>query len=109
MSGVPLMDHNEMLLRYVYIPLAALSGSISSFGARRWQTMSKSRVFLTIMTGFSFAAFVAPWMAHRFIGISEDDARGVVAITYLSGIGGHLLIPAILKWMERVIGAGEAK
>lgn len=103
------MSTDEFLLRYVYIPLAAFTGAISSLGARRWRTMSKSKILLAVFMGATFAMFVTPWAAHAIMGIKEDDARGTVALTYLFGIAAHIILPWLIQRIERMIGTGDVQ
>lgn len=99
------MDHNDILLRFVYLPLAALTGAISSLGARRWRSMHRGQVAFVLLTGVSFALFVTPYVAHEWVGIREDDARGVVALTYLFGFGAHLLLPWAVRRVMKLTGS----
>lgn len=101
------MPHEDFLIKYLYIPLAALAGAISSLGARRWRNMSKGKIALAILMGSTFALFVTPWVAHEYIGVKEDDARAIVALTYLFAIAAHLILPWIIHRLERLIGTGE--
>lgn len=103
------MDQHDFLVRYLYIPLAALAGAVSSLGARRWQSMTRTKMVLTIFIGATFAIFVTPWAAHEFIGVREDDARGTVALTYLFAIGAHVLLPWLIQKLERLIGSGDTQ
>ncbi|KMS54730.1 hypothetical protein [Sphingobium cupriresistens] len=103
------MNHEDLLVRYLYIPLAALAGAVSSLGARRWRTMTKAKMAMTVLMGATFAIFVTPWAAHQFIGVDESDARGTVALTYLFAIGAHVLLPWLIQRLERLIGAGDAQ
>lgn len=103
------MDQNELLLRYVYIPMAALAGAVSSLGARRWRSMSKGKMLLTILMGASFSIFVTPWAAHEFVNVPEGDARAIVALTYLFAIAAHIILPWLIQRLERIIGSGDAQ
>lgn len=100
-----MMDHNEILLRFVYLPLAALTGAISSLGARRWRQMHKGQVAFVIFTGVTFALFVTPYVAHEWLGVKENDARAVVALTYLFGFGAHLLLPWVVRRIGKLTGS----
>ena len=98
------MDHNDILLRYVYLPLAALTGAISSLGARRWRQMGRGQIALVIVTVFSFGYFVAPALSHSLFGIDETDARKVAAVVWVFSWGWHVLLPAITARAARAIG-----
>ena len=103
------MNHDEWLVRYVYIPLAALMGAVSSLGARKWRTMSRMQILLTVIMGTSSAIFLTPWAAHQFFNVKEDDARAIVALTYLFGFGAFIVLPRLTEWMTKMIGAGETR
>ncbi|KMS58685.1 hypothetical protein [Sphingobium cupriresistens] len=103
------MNTDELLVRYLYIPLAALAGAVSSLGARRWRTMTKAKMAMTVLMGATFAIFVTPWAAHEFVGVDEGDARATVALTYLFAIGAHVLLPWLIQKLERLIGAGDTQ
>lgn len=99
------MSQDEILLRYVYLPLAAIGGAISSLGARRWRQMGKGQMAFAVFTGVSFALFVTPFVAHSWFGISETDARAIVALTYVFGFGAHLLLPWVIRRVVKLIGS----
>lgn len=101
------MAHDDIMVRFVYIPLAALMGAVSSLGARRWRSMTKTKMALAILMGATFAMFVTPWAAREFIGVKEDDARAIVALTYLFAIAAHIILPWIIQKLERLIGTGD--
>lgn len=103
------MSHEDFMVRYVYIPLAALMGAISSLGARQWRSMTRRKIALAIFMGATFAMFVTPWAAHSFIGVKEGDARATVALTYLFGIAAHIILPWIIQRLEKMIGTGEGQ
>jgi hypothetical protein len=103
------MSQDEILLRYVYVPLAALMGAIPSLGARQWRSMTTRKIVLAIFMGATFAMFVTPWAAHAFMGVKEGDARATVALTYLFGIAAHIILPWIIARLERMIGTGESQ
>lgn len=103
------MSKDELLVRYVYIPLAALMGAVSSLGARKWRQMNRWQVILTVTMGTSSAIFLTPWAAHQFFDVREDDARAIVALTYLFGFGAFIILPRLTEWMTKVLGAGETR
>lgn len=103
------MDHDEWMVRYVYIPLSAFMGAVSSLGARKWRSMSRLQIALTVIMGTSSAIFLTPWAAHRFFGVQEDDARGVVALTYLFGFGAFIILPRLTEWMLKILGTGDTQ
>ena len=107
--GKRTMSEHDWLVRYLYIPLAALMGALSSLGARRWQGMSKGRVTFEVVVHASFAMFVTPWAAQKFVGVSMDDARAIVGLTYLFAFAAPVLLPRFKHWLERLVGTGDTQ
>lgn len=103
------MSKDELLVRYVYIPLAALMGAVSSLGARKWRQMNRAQIIMTLIMGTTSAIFLTPWVAHKFFDVREDDARAIVALTYLFGFGAFIFLPKLTEWMGKVFGAGESQ
>lgn len=103
------MSKDELLVRWIYIPLAALMGAVSSLGARKWRHMNRTQVVLTLIMGTTSAIFVTPWAAHQFFGVKEDDARAIVALTYLFGFGAFIFLPKLTEWMIKFFGPGETR
>lgn len=101
------MTHDDIMVRYLYVPLAALMGALSSLGAKRWRGMSRGRLTFEVLTHASFAMFVTPWAAHRFIGVSMNDAREIVGLTYLFGFAAPVLLPKLKTWLEGKTGTGD--
>lgn len=94
-------------VRMGYTILAALSGAITSLAFMSWREMDWKTIVLTVFVGFSFALFVAPWIAHALMGINEGDARAVSMITYTSAAGAHIILPRIIRWVGGLVGAKE--
>lgn len=103
------MHVDDFLLQWVYLPLAALTGAISSFGQRRMRNMTRGQIVLNILMSTSFSFFVTPWFAHEWLGIAETAARQMVAITFLFGFGAHILLPVFIKMLERIVGKGDVE
>lgn len=103
------MNHDEWMVRYIYIPLAALTGAVSSLGARKWQTMGTAQIALSLVMGTSSAIFLTPWIAHQFLGIDEKDARAAVGLTFLVGFSAFLLLPRLTDWLMKFFGTGDAR
>jgi len=101
------MNHDEWMARYVYIPLAALMGAVSSLGARKWRQMNRMQIMLTLVMGTTSAIFLTPWVAHKFFDVREDDARAIVALTYLMGFGAFIFLPKLTEWAGKIFGAGD--
>lgn len=103
------MDHMpEGLIRFVYLTTAAIAGSVTALGAMRWRDMTRVEVALTLMTGFFFAIFVTPWIAHAWLGVAENDIRAVAGLTYVFGSASNILLPVVIRRLRKALGEGEA-
>lgn len=103
--GTYRVDHNDFLPRFVYLPLAALTGALSSLGSRHWRHMTKRKAAFVLVTGVSFGLFVTPFVAHSWLGVQEDDARAIVAITYLMAFGADIMLPWVLRQIRKLAGS----
>lgn len=103
------MHLDDFLMQWVYLPLAALTGAISSFGQRRIRNMSRGQIGLNIMMSACFSFFVTPWFALEWLGIPETAARKMVALTFLFGFGGHILLPVFIDMLKRLVGKGDVE
>lgn len=99
-------EYHSFMLRYLYIPLAALAGAITSLASSRTNTMTKTDMFLTFTVGFSFAIFVTPWIATSWFGIENTNVRAIAGLTYVFGAGSNILLPVLIDHFKRVVGAG---
>ena len=99
------MDHNDILARFVWFPLAALTGALSSLGARQWRNMSRGQMAFTVLTGFGFGYFVAPAIASGLFGIPENDVRNVCAVIWGMSFGWHVLLPVMVKRAAKLFGS----
>jgi hypothetical protein len=100
--------HDNDFFRFSYIALAAVSGAFTALGFLKWQDMSRSEILLTLVGGFSFAIFAAPWIAHDWMGIAETNTRALAALTYVFGSGSNILLPTIIRAVKRFLGTGDA-
>lgn len=100
-------DFHSFLIRHLYIPLAAVAGSISALASTKVQSMSRWDVAVTFFAGFFFAIFVTPWVAASWFNIEDDNVRAIAGLTYLFGAGSNILLPFMLDQLKRVIGSGK--
>jgi hypothetical protein len=94
------VDLHEFLVRYGYIPLAAIAGAITSLAVARSQDMTKTDMVLTFTVGFSFAIFVTPWIAVSVFGIEAANIRAIAGLTYVFGAGSNILLPVLIDWVK---------
>lgn len=100
-----MLGSDDTLLRNLWIFLAALAGGVTALAFLNHREMSRNEVGLTVFVGTTFSLFVVPWLAHRMLGISIDDTRGIVACCYIGAAGAYTFIPAIVKKFRN--GKGE--
>lgn len=98
---------HDFMLRYVYIPLAAIAGSISALASAKTQQMNRTDILLTFAAGFSFAIFVTPWLAVSVFGVNENNVRAIAGLTYIFGAGSNILLPVLIEQLKRVVGSRE--
>lgn len=102
------MDHvPEAFWRGVYVVGAAAAGALTAVGAAKWRDMSRIEVGLTLITGFTFAIFVTPWIAHEWLGIPETNYRAIAGLTYVFGSASNILLPLIIGRLRKLLGVGE--
>ncbi|WP_420142796.1 hypothetical protein [Sphingomonas sp.] len=89
--------------------MAALAGAITALSFKQWREMSTPEILMALAVGTSFAVFVAPWIAHNSLNVSESDARAVAGMTYIFGAGSNTLLPLLINWVKRFLGQGDAK
>jgi hypothetical protein len=98
------VDFHEFLIRYFYIPLAAVAGAISALASSNVRKMTNMELFLTFFAGFSFAVFVTPWIAVSWFGIDVNNVRAIAGLTYVLGAGSNVILPVLIEHMKRIIG-----
>lgn len=98
---------HDFMLRYVYIPLAAIAGSISALASAKTKLMSRTDILLTFAAGFSFAIFVTPWIAVSMFGVNENNVRAIAGLTYIFGAGSNVLLPVLIEQIKRLAGNRE--
>jgi len=99
----------DTFMRHGYIALAAIAGAITALGSAHWREMKPAEIMLMLITGFSFAIFVTPWVAHSIFGIDEGNTRAIAGLTYLFGSGWNLLLPVAIRKIKRMLGDGDAQ
>lgn len=102
------MDFHDFLLRYLYIPLAAIAGAITALASSKTSKMTRTDMLLTFTVGFSFAIFVTPWIATSWFGIESTNVRAIAGLTYVFGAGSNILLPVLIDHFKRVVGAAGA-
>lgn len=96
------MVENETLIKIGYTGLAAFAGAVSALAAMKWKEMWWTEILLTLFVGFSFAIFMAPWLAHMVF--RATDPRTVAALTYLMACGSNILLPYLIRKLRDRIG-----
>lgn len=96
------MIENETLIKIGYTALAAFAGAISALAAMKWKEMLWAEIGLTLFVGFSFAMFMAPWVAH--VVFRATDPRTVAGLTYLMACGSNVLLPYLIRKLRDRIG-----
>lgn len=94
-------------IRFGYTIFAALSGAITSLAFVKWKEMDFISICLTVFMSFTFSIYAAPYFAHLFFGINDNDPRAMQMVTYVSAIGAQSFLPAIILWARKKIGGGE--
>jgi len=103
------MDHiPDGFIRGAYVVAAALAGAITALGASRWREMTRVEVGITLLTGFAFAIFVTPWIAHEWMSIPETNVRAIAGLTYVFGSASNILLPLIIRKVRKILGEGES-
>lgn len=103
------MDEATALFRYTYVLMAALAGAVTALAFSKWRDLSRGEILLTLVAGFSFAVFVTPWAAEQFLGLEDNNVRGIAALTYIFGSGSNILLPVLIRWTGRLFGNGGPK
>ncbi|WP_069338320.1 hypothetical protein [Sphingobium yanoikuyae] len=88
-----------------YTIMAALAGAVTALAFRPWKKMTGLEIALTLFVGFSFAIFVSPWVAHSIMQVPANEPRAASFITYVMGAGSNILLPRIIQFFERLLGA----
>ncbi|QJR01139.1 hypothetical protein HH800_02345 [Sphingobium yanoikuyae] len=96
---------SEPFSAFAYTIMAALAGAVTALAFRPWKKMTGVEVALTLFVGFSFAIFVSPWVAHSIMHVPADEPRAASFITYVMGAGSNILLPRIIQFFERLLGA----
>jgi hypothetical protein len=97
------VEPSDSFLRNLYFAMSALCGSITALAYMKWKEMSRGEVALNVFLGLAFAFVVGPWIAHAWIGISENDARAICVISYMCGAGWPVIIPPMIGWLKRLV------
>lgn len=100
------MDEATALFRYTYVMMAAVAGAVTALAFSKWRDLTRGEIILTLLAGFSFAVFVTPWVAQQFLGLDDDNVRGIAALTYIFGSGSNILLPVVIRWTGRAFGGG---
>lgn len=103
------MDHNDPILRMVYTLMAAIAGAVTALAFMRWKDMGTTEIGLTLFVGASFAIFVTPWVAHIVFGVNQGDIRTVAALTYVTASGSNVLLPTLIRKLNKLLGAEEGQ
>jgi hypothetical protein len=101
------MDQSNPIVRLIYAAMAAFAGSVTALAFTRWKEMSRGEVALAVFTGFSFAMFVTPWIAHAIMGIPETDGRAISGLTYVFAAGSNALLPTLIHKLNRLMGTDK--
>lgn len=94
-------------LKHVWIAMSALAGSITALANMKYKEMSWVDIILTIFVGFAFAVIFVPWAASDWMGIAEDNLRGICAIVYIGGTAWNSLMPLAIRKIKQMIGGEE--
>ncbi len=84
--------------------IASVAGSVSGLAFMPWKDMGWREITLTLFVGTSCAFFVAPWLTYHIFGVPTDTGRTVAMTTYVTGVGAHILLPRIIKFLGRALG-----
>jgi hypothetical protein len=88
----------------LYALIAAMAGGISGLAFVRWKDMGWIEICLTIFVGTTCAFFVAPWLTYYLFGVPTDAGRTVAMTTYVTGVGAHILLPPLIRFLGRALG-----
>lgn len=92
-----MFGNEDSIIRSTWIFLAALAGGVTALAFMPWRQMKANEIALTVFVGTTFSLFVVPWLAHRALGIGENDLRGIVACCYIGAAGAYTFIPKLVK------------
>jgi hypothetical protein len=100
-----MINHDDPLLKLGLLMLAAFGGSVTALSFMKWQEMGWGQILLTFFTGFTFAIFVTPWLAHVAFGVTNDaDSQTLAGMTYVAASGSNVLLPLVIRWFGRAFG-----
>jgi len=98
-------------LKHVWIAMSALAGSITALANMKYKEMSWTDIMLTVFVGFAFAVIFVPYAASDWIGIDENNLRGICASVYIGGTAWNSLMPLVIRRFKKMLEAigGEDK
>lgn len=94
-------------LRHVWFVMSALAGSVTALAQMKYKEMTWVDIAFTLFTGFGFAVFFMPWVAHSIIRISETDERATNAMIYIGGTGWNILLPLAIQKVKGLLGGKD--
>lgn len=103
------MDHNDPILRPIYIFMAAIAGAVTSLSMLQWRSMPWREILFTIFVGAAFAIFGAPWIAVDVLNVDDSTLRTACFITYAGGTCANALIPLLVGWAKKKLGMDDGE
>lgn len=97
-----MLDHDNPIIRYLYIAMAALAGAVTALSMQKWKEMGWREVTMGVFVGFTFALFVAPWAVQK-MGFGRD-MTAVCMFVYVFGSGANIMIPLFIRKVSRMTG-----
>lgn len=92
----------------IWFVMSAIAGTITALAQMKYKQMTWSDIGLTLFSGFGFAVFFMPLVAHRWLGIAEHDTQATNAMVYIGGTGWNILLPFAIQRIKAVFGTKEA-